>query len=182
MTLQYSWLRLALFALAVLLAASVPLWGDGLSASTEPLAQKGDVVWPTEFEGRPLTPLGLTARESGFVKNFPGQIERFSDGQREIIIRHIIKPTRYLHPASVCLHASGYEIQALPMETNGNGQEMNCFIASPPERTSQTLKVCEWISGNKQHWSDVSSWYWSAIFAPQGAEWWSYAVAEHVEI
>src|SRR5262244_3280163 len=66
--------------------------------------------WPTHYEGRALVELPLTPREATFTQDFPGRVGRFSDGQREIIIRWVGAPTRLLHSAADCFRGSGYAI------------------------------------------------------------------------
>src|SRR4051794_38007133 len=95
-----------------LIAAAVPL----LPAPPAPAAASGFPGWPVEFEGRPLRPLPLTALEERFADNFPGRLGRFSDGEREIILRWVTRETRTLHPAADCFKASGYELTHMPIE------------------------------------------------------------------
>lgn len=130
------------------------------------------------YADKPIQAIGLTAREQGFVTQFPGKIERFTDGRREIIIRWVTEPTRRLHPAADCFRSVGFDITPLPAATHPNGAMMSCFLA---ESGQQSLKVCEWLNdGNRQSWPDVSSWYWSALFNRSSQGWWSYVVAENV--
>ena len=84
------------FAIAALASATVPLLSRAPRAMTA--ADASFPGWPTHFEGRPLTTLPLSERESAFSKDFPGHIGRFSDGRREIIVRYMSAPTRRLHP------------------------------------------------------------------------------------
>jgi hypothetical protein len=130
--------------------------------------------WPTHYEGRRLAQVPLSAREQGFVADFPGKIGRFSDGQREIIIRWVAEPTRHLHPAADCLRGIGYAIKPLPVQSDANGTPMSCLRAT---RDGEALSVCEVLRDTQgQSWPDVSAWYWSALFSG-GGPWWSYVVA-----
>jgi hypothetical protein len=56
-------------------------------------------------EGCALVELPLTPREAGFTRTFPAGLGRFSDGQRELIIRWVGAPTRRLHSAADYLPA-----------------------------------------------------------------------------
>src|SRR5688500_6271051 len=106
-----AWLRS--FAVACLLAALVPF------AAPTPVANAHSDFpgWPETFEGRSLRVLPLSEIEQRFALSFPGRIGRFSDGQRELIVRWISTPTRKLHPAADCFKGSGYSVKPLPLET-----------------------------------------------------------------
>ncbi len=153
-------------------AAVVSLIWTPLSSSAH--VESSFPGWPTHYEGKLLKRLELSEREKGFVQRFPGKIARFSDGNREIIIRWIQAPTRQLHPASDCFRGVGYSIKFLPMQTNKAGNGMGCFAMT---KGSSRLRVCEFIkdqSGNS--WSDVSSWYWHSLFSNKNDHWWSYVI------
>ncbi len=131
--------------------------------------------FPATFEGHQLRDVGLSERERYFQQGFPGEIKRFTDGHREIIIRRVAEATRKLHPASDCFKAVGYSAIPLPVRVDEQNKRWACFTA---ERDNERLNVCERIEGNNaQEWTDVSSWYWSALGSGQG-EWWAYTVAE----
>src|SRR5439155_24588963 len=99
------------FLAACVIAAAAPL----VPAPQAPAAAAGFPGWPAEFEGRPLRPLPLTALEERFADNFPGRVGRFSDGDREIILRWVAHETRRVHPAADCFKASGYELTPKPI-------------------------------------------------------------------
>ena len=130
--------------------------------------------FPKKFEGRTLRDLGLSEREKFFLDDFPGQIGRFTDGNREIVIRRVTEATRKLHPASDCFEAVGYNVTPLPVKLDGNDKRWSCFSA---ERSGDKLRVCERLEdGQGGEWTDVSSWYWAAW--GKSGEWWAYTVAE----
>ncbi len=130
--------------------------------------------FPKEFEGRALRDLGLSDREKFFLDDFPGQIGRFTDGNREIVIRRMTEATRKLHPASDCFEAVGYNVTPLPVKIDANSKRWSCFSA---ERRGDKLRVCERLEdGQGGEWTDVSSWYWTAW--GKSGEWWAYTVAE----
>lgn len=160
--------------LSAVLAVLAPLVFSTASPNLETTSQFPG--WPTEYEGKPLTQLDLTEKEEIFVKDFPGKIGRFSDGYRELIIRWVEQPTRKLHPAADCFKGIGYYIKPQPIQINELGVKMGCFAAS---KGSSELNVCEYIAaqGGKT-WSDISSWYWGALFEDTPEGWMSYVVAE----
>lgn len=171
---------LAMFAFvsAAIAAAAAPVLPRSDEPASSGLAFPG---WPASFEARAITQLPLTSREEGFNRDFPGRIGRFSDGNREIILRWVASPTRRLHPASDCFKASGYTIDPLPLAQSGDGTGMGCFRAG---RGGEVLRVCELIRTDKaggQTWPDASSWYWDALFGNAEGPWWSVVVAERIK-
>jgi hypothetical protein len=115
------------------------LFSNSKSPSPETTSFPG---WPEHYENKPLTALDLTEKERVFTQGFPGEVGRFSDGSREIIIRWVESPTRWLHPASDCFKGVGYEVSPQAVQDNLDGVAMGCFSAS---RDSQFLVVCEYI-------------------------------------
>ncbi len=135
----------------------------------------GDFTFPSTFEGQPITNIGLSEREEGFLQGFPGRIGRFTDGRREIIIRQVTEATRMLHPAADCFTAIGYKVSPLPLKVGDDGKRWSCFNA---RRGKESLNVCERVEGGSENeWTDVSSWYWASWGKGTG-EWWAYTVAE----
>ena len=121
--------------------------------------------------------LGLSAREQYFLNDFPGQIGRFSDGSREIIIRRVTEATRKLHPASDCFRAIGYTVTPLPLRTDEYGKRWSSFSAV---KDGETFRVYERIEDNhSREWTDPSSWYWS-VWGQETNEWWAWTVAERM--
>jgi hypothetical protein len=131
--------------------------------------------WPTEFEGKTLTPLPLTELEQTFNADFPGKIARFTDGKREIIVRWVTEPTRKLHPASDCFQGLGYSVKPLPLHRDEKSSLWSSFAAV---KGNDRLRVYERIhSDSGETWTDVSAWYWSALRTHTGS-WWALTVAE----
>lgn len=134
--------------------------------------------WPTSFKGRALTMLPLSERERRFSRDFPGQTARFTDGEREIIIRRVTEATRKLHPASDCFEGIGYRVRPLPLRVDNMGARWGSFIAM---RGAERLRVYERIYADDggNGWSDVSAWYWAAATGGKtSAPWWSVVIAE----
>jgi len=160
---------------AVFIAAIAPSYFS--NAISNGSLSKGFQGWPSEYENKKLTQLPLTEKEQGFVQDFPGSIARFTDGNRELIIRWVKEPTRKLHPAGDCFKGIGYTIKPQPIKVNQNGINMGCFTAT---KNSEKLNVCEYIvAQNGETWSDVSSWYWGSVFDAEKTGWFSYVIAEN---
>ncbi|MEW6730651.1 MAG: hypothetical protein AB1489_04870, partial [Acidobacteriota bacterium] len=100
------------FLISCLLAAIIPFLLPLPAAKTVIAAFPG---WPSDFEGRPLRELPLSQREKKFDDRFPGYTARFTDGERELIIRWVAEETRKLHSAYDCFQGIGYSITPLPI-------------------------------------------------------------------
>ena len=132
--------------------------------------------WPTHFEERALHELPLSAREESFQQGFPGQIARFSDGHRELVMRWVTTDTRLLHPASDCYRGLGYQVTPDPLTIDSRGRHWGAFHA---RKNGHTVQVREIIySADDQNWSDASSWYWSAALQRSRGPWWAVTVVE----
>ena len=163
----------------------VSFWIAAIAATVAPLvtgsqesaiSEQSFTGWPRQYEGREIRELTLTRRELAFASDFPGRIGRFSDGDREIIIRWVGAPTRQLHSTADCFRGIGYSIAPLPAAKDANGAAMSCFRAT---HGSDHLKVCEVIrDAGGESWPDVSAWYWHAIIGSTPPPWWSFVVAE----
>jgi hypothetical protein len=133
-----------------------------------------EVVWPVHFEGEPLTRLPLSAVEQRFADRFPGQIGRFTDGRRILILRAVQEPTRMLHSSAVCFRGLGYRLETPRAVQDAEGITWSCFGA---ERDGRRHLVCERIYDLRgQAWTDVSSWYWSAVLGRTERPWYALTV------
>lgn len=142
-------------------------------------ANPSAVPWPAEFEGRPLTRLDLTARELRFAGTFPGDMARFTDGQREIVMRRVAQISRKLHPSSECFAANGYSMKPLPGRRDASGSTWGCFSAT---RDAESLHVCETITDSTgRSWSDVSGWFWSGMIDNTSGPWTAITIARRAE-
>jgi hypothetical protein len=163
-----------LFIAMLAIAASVPALIGAAPKDAEPISPRDEVAWPTSFEGRSLTQLPLSAVEQRFAAQFPGQIGRFTDGNRNIIIRVAQEPTRLLHPASDCFRGLGYQVDA-PRVVEGGGVAWSCFTA---QKDGRVRRVCERIyDAHGKAWTDVSSWYWAAMVGRTQGPWFALTVA-----
>ena len=168
---------LVAYLIVCALAAAAPFVPRPSRARSGGAAVPAAFAWPSQFEGRPLTELPLTGRDRRFADDFPGRIGRFSDGTREIILRHTTQATRRLHPASDCLRAIGFAIEPLPARRGPDGSAWGCFAARNPDATD--LTICEQIrDAAGRTWPDPSSWYWPALTGDSRGPWWSTTVVE----
>jgi hypothetical protein len=128
------------------------------------------------FAGKTLTQLPLNEMEKQFATEFPGRIARFSDGEREIIIRWVTEATRKMHPASDCFQGLGYSVKPLAAYRDHDGSLWASFAAT---KGDEQLRVYERINSDSgETWTDVSAWYWSALRQRGSGSWWAITVAE----
>ncbi len=160
----------------LLLAAAAAALAPFATRSSGAVASAPFPGWPTHYEGRALVELPLTPREAAFTEDFPGRVGRFSDGQREIIIRWVGAPTRKLHSAADCFRGSGYAITPIAARKVSDGTTMSCFRAT---LRGASMTVCEMIRDDRGgSWSDVSAWYWDGMLRSSPPPWWSFVVAQ----
>jgi hypothetical protein len=164
---------LIFFVISALAAAAAPFATSDRAPQIDGAQFPG---WPTHFEGRGLKPLDLSEREKRFADKFPGQIAKFSDGSRTIIVRWVTRETRKLHPASDCFKGAGYTVTNLPARSDSQDSLWGCFHAS---KGREGLHVSERVFDNHGNgWPDISSWYWSAFLGRSAGPWWALTVIE----
>lgn len=145
--------------------------------TSQNIVKQTSVEFPKYFENRQLQQLDLSEKEKFFLIEFPGEVKRFTDGRREIIIRFVTEATRKLHPATDCFLAIGFEIKTLPIKLDEKNNKWACFSA---KKNKETLKVCERIyTDSGESWTDVSAWYWSALSDLNATGYWAITVAEN---
>ncbi len=162
------------FVGALLVAAALPLAGHLLAPSaSEPRDPRTEVdsgvaaSWPTHFRDQPLTQLPLGDLEQRFARRFPGAIARFTDGHHVLIVRHVTRPTRQLHPAEDCFRALGYTVERPRPVVDDQGVQWSCFDATLAGRR---VRVCERIEDLEgRRWIDTSAWFWAAQYG--GGPW-----------
>jgi hypothetical protein len=158
-------MNLRWFLMALLLAAIAPLFANRHSVSQANVLPP----WPHEFEGRPLTAVPLPAAERRLLGDFPGSVARFTDGERDILLRWVSQPTRRLHPAEDCYRGWGFELGASNIHADRDGNRWRCFAAT---RAGVSRRVCEQIRDTEgAQYTDVSSWYWDATLQRSAAPW-----------
>jgi hypothetical protein len=140
------------------------------------------VQWPTTMNGSELIKLPLSEKEQRFNSGFPGDIARFTDGQREYVVRWISAASRKVHPAADCFRGIGYTLTPQPLVKDKQGHDWGSFIATNiTTRQHSVLKIQERIydeAGN--NWTDISGWYWAAMFGKTQGPWWAITVAERI--
>lgn len=117
--------------------------------------------WDKTFNGKLLKEIPLNENEKKFLIDFPGKINKFTDGERQIIMRYIENPTRKLHSSSDCYKGIGYKIKYEPIEIDKDKIKWSSFIV---KKGDKKLKIKERIYKQGKNWTDVSSWYWENIF------------------
>ncbi len=162
----------ALFLALCIVAALVPL------ASRPSPAQPHSVArWPETLEGKPIHRVPLSEAERGFNSDFPGEVVRFSDGEREFIVRWITAGTRKLHSAADCFRGLGHTIHAAPIHLDEHGRRWNCFTATRgPNRVGVRERICD--EKDTQSWTDVSAWYWSTLLGRSRGPWLAVTIIE----
>jgi hypothetical protein len=132
--------------------------------------------WPTTWEGKPIRQIPLSTIEQRFNDNFPGQVAKFTDGQRELIFRRVAKATRQLHPSSDCFRGMGYTVIPRAALVDAHGGRWSCFAAS---RGSIRLLVRERITDQRgREWPDVSAWFWSVLLRQSEGPWLAITIVE----
>ncbi len=160
---------------AVLCVVSV-LLGSGKAPHTAGEAGEGFPGWPESFEGRPLHPVPLTARETRFAASFPGRIAVFTDGERTVLFRWVGRETRKLHPALHCLRGLGHAVQPGPVHRAADGTHWGTTIATRDHRVRRVRERIHDEAGRE--WTDVSAWWWDAWLGRSRGPWWAATVFE----
>jgi len=133
-----------------------------------------ELPWPVSFEGRILKRLPLSVVDQRFADRFPGQIGRFTDGRRVIVVRAVQEPTRMLHSAAVCFRGLGYRVEAPHAVKDAGGITWGCFGTA---WEGKAFSVCERVYDmHGGAWSDISSWYWAAILGRTDGPWYALTV------
>jgi hypothetical protein len=156
------------FVFTLVLCALTPLL-NGHAARAGGDARSAGAEWPTQWQGRRLRPLALSAVEQRFAARFPGQIARLTDGSQVLVWREVQRPTRMLHPAADCYRGLGYRIDDARLEHDAQQRLWRCFVAS---RNGQRLRVCERIvDADGRAFTDASSWFWAAQLGRSAGPW-----------
>jgi hypothetical protein len=152
---------------------------SGFAAAREIAVQ---TLAATHLRDRPLTQQPLTALEERFAARFPGTIARFKAGDATLIVREVAQATRQLHPAADCFRAAGYRLGAVRTHEDAQQTRWNCFEATVDGRRG---RVCERIAdASGRQWTDVSSWYWAALWSQGSATagpWWAITLVTPIE-
>ena len=164
-------LACALLAPLCLAIAAWKAWEVPAQASPPPAAPE----FPSEWEGRPLRPLVLTEVEQRFARQFPGSLARLTDGERVLVLRTVLQPTRMLHPAADCYRGLGWRVVHARLQRDAQQALWRCFDAL---RDGRRLRVCERIvDAQGRAFTDTSAWYWAALLDQSRGPWTALTVA-----
>ena len=159
----------------VILIASAVLAPVFLIRSPEPgrvAAPAAPVATSFTFNGltMPLDPLPSSPDELAFARIFPGSLASHRWGDGQVILRHVSKATRKLHPSRDCLRAAGYHTTDAVTVQCADGPEWSRFSAT---RGDSRLIIHERIVSEQDGstWTDVPAWYWSALRHPLNGPW-----------
>jgi exosortase/archaeosortase family protein len=165
----------ALFTAAMVLCGAVSL-AQAWRAPAAPLSGAGFHEWPADWNGAPLRPLALSEVEHRFAERFPGAMARMTDGEGVFVLRHVVAPTRMLHPAADCYRALGYRVEQVRLERDAQQRLWRCFAAA--RKHGQTLRVCERIvDADGRAFTDTSAWFWAAAIGGSHGPWQAVTVA-----
>ena len=132
--------------------------------------------WPRAWDGATLRPLALGEVEARFARQFPGRIARLTDGERLFVMRHVVQPTRMLHPAADCYRALGWRIEQARLERDAQARLWRCFNAE--RKGARSMRVCERIEdAGGQSFTDTSAWYWAGVSGQSTGPWQAVTVA-----
>ncbi len=124
----------------------------------------------TAYQGQPVEEVPLSPREEAFARNFPGQLRVYRVGNDTLIVRHVTKATRMLHPSYHCLKAEGFSISNSSLQTDPKGHQSSTYQANLNNEAYLVSEVIRSADGSR-HWTDVSAWYWHALFNPNSGPW-----------
>jgi hypothetical protein len=104
-------------------------------------------------------------------------VGRFTDGERQLVLRRITAPTRRLHSSADCFRGSGYAVERQAPRLDTDGHRWTCFLA---RRGPTQIHIRERILDSRtgEAWGDPSSWYWSALRRRGAGPWWAISVIE----
>ncbi len=137
--------------------------------------------WPDSFEGKQLSIIPMTAVEYEFSKGFPGALANFRCGNEQVILRHVTRATRKLHPAVDCFRASGYSVGSVKTHTRPDNEHWSgTEVIKGHERFFLRERIIK-IGDPTSEWTDVSSWYWHAITAPAHGPWLAITVISRIQ-
>jgi hypothetical protein len=157
-----------LLACAAVLA---PLLAFGTPRTPEPPELgRGPEVFTFNGLVLPLHSLPPTEAETAFAKSFPGTLSSYRWGTDQVILRRVNQATRRLHPAGDCLRAAGFETTEAITVRLADGSRWARFSAT---RDGLRRTVHERITSSRDGstWTDVSAWYWAALWHPLNGPW-----------
>lgn len=131
---------------------------------------------PANFEGRALVPVPPNANDAAFARDFPGRLSVFRQGERQVLWREVLQPTRALHSSLDCLRATGWSVKEKPVFTDADGGWWGAAEATGPAGTRRVRERIADAAGRT--WTDVSSWWWAATMGDTRGPWTAITVIE----
>ena len=157
-----------LLGIAAILA---PLLAFGTPQTPEPPdLGRGPEIFTFNGLALPLHYLPPTDAETAFSKSFPGTISSHRWGTGQVILRRVNQATRRLHPSGDCLRAAGFETTEAITVSLADGSRWARFSATR-DGLRQTVYERITSSGDGSTWTDVSAWYWAALWHPLNGPW-----------
>ena len=163
---------LRVLTFAALAAALAPLWSRTAAGPAKgPMPDP-----PSTFEGRPLDVVAGPLASRNLIEDFPGRLATLTDGERMIVWRHVVEPTRHLHALSYCYRCSGFEVEVLPRSSDDASEAWGRFRAEKDGEAVLVREVIVDAAGGR--FVDVSSWWWAAAIGGSPGPWTAWAVVE----
>jgi hypothetical protein len=163
------------FLLACVAAAIAPLFRTGaVAAEAGPLPDP-----PATFEGRALRRVDQSDVTRAFASEFPGRLATFTDGERMIVWRHVVEPTRRMHALSYCYRCAGYVVEPLPAIHDATGAVWGRFAFESDGARFEVREAV--VDADGARFTDVSSWWWSAAVGASRGPWTAWAVVERAD-
>ncbi len=155
--------RLQILASGTLMITLLP------ARMASPLPQ-AELVSLNSYQGRTVEETALSPREKSFAENFPGELKIYAVAHDTLIIRRITRASRLLHPSYHCLKAEGFLITHSRIEKDAQEHPVLRYQATRQGEAFQVSESIRNLNGTRQ-WTDVSAWYWHALFHPQSGPW-----------
>ncbi len=123
--------------------------------------------------------VALSEQERQFQVNFPGKIDKYGDGQTQLILRRVYLPTRQLHPIIDCLRGEGYRLISESISKDSDNIYWNELLV---EINGHRFLVNERILDETgSSWVHVSDWYWASLLGQTKGPWLSITKIKAVE-
>lgn len=135
---------------------------------------RGDLALPESFSfsgmNQRLKPLPPTQAEAVASLSFPGTMGSYQWGEDVVVLRKVPAATRSLHSSVDCLKAGGYQIGESRVVTLDDGTTWTRFqVSKDGVRSVVYERFVSTIDGAT--WTDVSAWYWYALWHPLNGPW-----------
>ncbi|MEM0966285.1 MAG: exosortase/archaeosortase family protein [Verrucomicrobiota bacterium] len=158
-------LAFAVFGFGLL---SSGVWATRFVVKAEALATGADASteWSASSDGRYLL---LESFEEGGIP-----VRLYQDDEALLLVRHVEKPTRRLHPADDCFRGAGWGIENGTLWKDPYERNWRRFYAT---KDGNELEIRQRIEG-ADGWSgtDVSQWYWNAVLGKTKGPWKAWVV------